>query len=294
MELRHLKYFIAIAEELSFSRAAEKLNISQPPLSTQIKQLEDELGVGLIIREGKSISLSPQGRFFLQEAKKIINQTQRLIHQTKNFHADKKNLSVGYVLPAFMSFLEGLIESVLVNHPEFNPQLKEYSSVKDFAALLLNRELDVAFIYPPILNSAIDFQVVYKEEVMVVLPEKHRLKNQELIDLADLAEDNIIAHPQEIAPELYGRLISSCLEAGFHPKIVREATPQQVRVRLTGTGVGICFASKSIQRLNTPGVIFKSMIPEYRMEVPIALAWRKEDKSEVVQFMLDWCKRNLT
>jgi DNA-binding transcriptional LysR family regulator len=293
VEIRHLKYFIAVAEELSFSRTAEKLHISQPPLSTQIKQLESELGVTLFHRDNKSISLSPQGLFFYQEAKKIVIQFDRLIYQTKNLHSSKKNITIGYVLPALINFLDALIEKLLMTYPEYNFQMKEYSSIKDFSALLQNRELDIAFLYPPILNPNVDFKVIYKEEVMAVLPENHHLAKRELIDMADLANEPIIAHPKEIAPELYDRLISACLEAGFYPNIVREATPQQARVRLSASGLGICFASKSIQRLNTPGAVFKSLITKYRADVPIALAWRKEDKYDLIDYIIDWCKINI-
>lgn len=293
MELRHLKYFITVVEELSFSKAAKKLNISQPPLSKQIKQLEDELGTELILRIGNSIAISSQGQFFYQEAKKIISQTERLVHQLKNQHQEKKSLVIGYVLPAFMMFMEPLIEHLVFKYPNYYPQMKEYSSIKDFTTLLLNKELDIAFVYPPIRHSTLDFKVIYKEEIMVVLPENHPLKEQEMVKLEDLEKDPIITHPKEIAPELYDRLVLACLEAGFYPNIVREATPQQVRVQLVGAGLGICFASKSIQKLKTPGVVFKSMEPKFRAEVPIALAWHKESDDTVIKSILDWCKNNL-
>ncbi len=181
MELRQLKYFLAVAEELNFRRAAEKLYMQQPPLSRQIRQLETELGVELFHRTKRSVSLTKAGQAFLDEARLTLAQAQRAANAAQQAVA-KNKLTVGFSICAFDRVLPELIQKFRQQHPETQVNLTEMSKEEQIQALLTNK-IDVGFCYAPITNPELDSVNILSEPLAVVLPPDHPLVEQEKIEM---------------------------------------------------------------------------------------------------------------
>ena len=234
MELRQLKYFVAVAEELNFRRAAEKLYMQQPPLSRQIRQLETELGVELFYRTKRSVALTEAGKAFLDEAKLTLVQAQRAINAVKT----KSSLTIGFSICAFDSILPELIQEYRRQYPETEVNLTEMSKEKQIAALL-NHQIDLGFCYAPISQPELEFTTILSEPLVVVLPFNHFLAEREQIELRSLQNESFILCPREIKPDVRQQIEQLCLEAGFELKTAREASLPEVQLRLVESGMGI-------------------------------------------------------
>ncbi len=286
MELRHLRYFAAVAEELHFGRAARKLHISQPPLSMQIRALEAELGVKLLNRTRRHVSLTRAGAAFLLDAQQILERSEQAVLTARRAERGEiGELAVGFISVADYNLLPLVLREFRRQYPLVTLSLKESTTDAQIADLL-NSRIDVGFLLPPVNENAIESAPVLREPLIVALPERHPLaRRRGPIPLAALADAPFIITPRHMAPGLYDDIVSFCHAAGFSPQVAQEAIQMQTVVSLVSAEMGVALIPRSLQNLQRTGVIYKPLKDISPMS-EIHLAWRRNDKLPALQLFL--------
>ena len=277
MELRHLRYFVAVAEELHFGRAAEKLHISQPPLSMQIRALEDELGVVLLNRTQRHVSLTQAGNAMLHEARQILSQVEQAVQTTRRAgRGEIGELAIGFISIADYNVLPVILREFRHAYPLVNLALKESTTDAQIDDLI-NGRIDVGLLLPPINEPALESVAVLREPLIAALPQQHPLARKPgAIALAGLADAPFILFPRHRAPGLYDDVLSFCRGAGFSPRIGQEAIQMQTIISLVSAGLGVALIPESLRNLQRTGVVYKSL-KETSPLTEIHLAWRRGD-----------------
>jgi DNA-binding transcriptional LysR family regulator len=286
MELRHLHYFITVAEELHFGRAARRLNISQPPLSQQIRQLEEEIGVRLFHRTKRRVEITPAGMVFLAEARRIIAMSEDAVRRT--IRADKGEigwLAMGFVGSANYSVLPPVIRVFRRRFPNVEMTLTEMNTNQQLEALLDGR-IQVGFLRPPqgIEEKGLVVEPVFREPLMVALPRNHPLKNEMPLPLRLLAKDAFIMIPRQRGPGFFDHLIVLCQKEGFSPHIVLEASQFHTVIGLVAAGIGIAVVPTSMERSRIEGVVFRQIA--CKAETVLDMAWDAGNESLVLNNFL--------
>jgi DNA-binding transcriptional LysR family regulator len=262
MELRHLRYFVAVAEEGSFTRAASRLHLTQPALSRQIRDLEEELGVELIIRtSGGGTAISPAGRAFLADARQIIDLSSEATLKVRRFVECRQHaLAIGYIAPALGSFLATSLQIFNQRHPQISVSLFELSPAKQIEALREGR-LDVALIGHACPELAKDFDLftVRRIAVSAVLPETHALVEQKAVRLADLASDRFVGLNEESFPGRNDFIREACSQAGFAPEFALQADGLSSALAVIGSGLGVGIMPDEVQDLPHRHVVFRPL-----------------------------------
>ncbi len=281
MELRHLRYFLAVAEELHFGKAAEKLHISQPPLSQQIRQLETMLGFQLFYRTKRNVQLTEAGQVFLDETQQIFKQLQEAIEKGRQTNrGETGRLAVGFVSSAVYKILPPILRKFRTSVAGVSLELHELTSDRQIQ-WLQEGKLDIGFVRPPIARADFEIAAMFQEPLILALPESHSLCNRAKISSSLLANESFIIFPRPVAPELYDRIIALCQQANFSPKVVQEAIQMQTIVSLVAADMGIAIVPASIQNLQRTGVIYKP-ISETTPTSAIAAIWRTNKRSATV------------
>lgn len=289
IELRHLRYFIAVAEELHFGRAAERLHIAQPPLSQQIRQLENELGFQLFYRTKRSVQLTEAGQVFLAESRKLFKQLDQAIEAGRQVSRGERGLLViGFVSSAAYNMLPIILRSFRTQVPEVRLELHEMATNEQLQWLQEGR-IDIGFLRPPVEDKTLSLLTILQEPMVVALPETHPLADQSHLALSSLANEGFILFPRPQAPRAYDQIISLCQQAGFSPNIVQEAMQMQTIVSLVAGGIGIAIVPVSLQNLQRTGVVYKPL-KEMTPCLEVAVAWRNNDTSATVQHFLQVVK----
>lgn len=283
MESRLLTYFVAVAEELHFSRAAKKLNMSQPPLSKQIGQLEEKIGVKLFKRTRRRVELTPAGEVLLEDARKILalsgEAARRALRAGKG---EIGRISVGYVGSANYSILPGMIREFRKRSPDVELSLAEINTGQQIQALREGR-IHVGFMRPPrgIESVGISFNTVLRESLVVAIPGGHRLKNRPSIALKMLARESFIMIPRSRGGAgFFDQIIAMCQLEGFSPDIVIQASQFHTIIGMVAAGVGIALMPDSMQRSRMKGVMFKKL--ENKAETALTMAWLTDNNSPVL------------
>ncbi|HPC01952.1 MAG TPA: LysR family transcriptional regulator [Syntrophales bacterium] len=259
MELRHLSYFVAVAEELHFGRAARRLNISQPPLSQQIRQLEGELGVTLFTRTRRRVGLTAAGEVFLAEARRILAAVEE--GKGRAVRADRGEsgrLAVGFIGSANYSVLPRVIRSFRRAYPEVDISLAELNTAHQLEALRAGR-IHVGFMRPPpgLDREGLEALAVFEEPLVAALPAAHPLSGRGPLDLALLAPEPFIMIPRHLGPGYFDYLISLCRQAGFSPRIALEASQFHTVIGMVAAGLGVAVVPASMRGSRFPGVTFR-------------------------------------
>lgn len=277
MELRHLRYFVAVAEELHFGRAAEKLHISQPPLSMQIRALEDELGVTLLNRTQRHVSLTEAGQALLQEARQILARVEQAVLTTRRAgRGEIGELALGFISVANYNLLPVLLREFRRVYPLIHLTLREATTDAQLDDLL-NGRIDVGIVLPPIADPALESMPVLREPLIAALPRRHPLAAASGgIALAALAGSPFILFPRRMAPGLYDDIVSYCHSAGFSPRVGQEAIQMQTIVSLVSAELGVALIPESLRNLQRAGVVYKALRETSPM-TEIRLAWRRHD-----------------
>lgn len=223
MELRHLKYFVAVAEELHFGRASERVGIAQPPFSQQIKKLEEEIGVPLLWRSKRHVELTAAGKVFLVEARKILAEAGKAGHMARRAaRGEIGQLSVGFVSSAFYGEFTPVFRIMRARHPDVALALQDMTSEEQVRAMKENK-LDVGLVRPPVPGAeGLAFEVVLREPFVVVLPKSHSLARQKSLAVNDLAQESFLMVPRSLGPGFYDQIIQLCAQSGFAPKVALE------------------------------------------------------------------------
>ncbi|OZM80831.1 LysR family transcriptional regulator [Pseudonocardia sp. MH-G8] len=257
MDRFRLECFVALAEELHFHRAAERCHVSQPAMSQQVRNLERELGVQLAHRTKRTVILTPAGEVFLREVRRTLRQMDIAVSLAQRTdRGEIGQLTVGVTSPAlFVLFPEAarLFREAL---PRVGVIVRELTTAEQEKALRAG-DIDVGLVHPPLDDAGLRTEEVARAAFQLALPDGHRLAHGEPPALADLADEQFVIFPREIAPQLYDTIISLCQDAGFSPRIAMQAYPAQSIIALVGSGVGLGFIAGEMQRLNRPGVIYR-------------------------------------
>lgn len=286
MKLQQLKYFVAVAEELNFRRAAEKLYMQQPPLSRQIRQLETELDVELFHRNKRSVSLTKAGQAFLNEARLTLAQAQRAANAAQQAAA-KSKLTIGFSVCAFDRVLPEIIKTFRQQYPETLINLTEMPKEKQIQALLSDW-IDIGFCYAPIERPGLDSLTILSEPLVVVLPPSHLLAQQEKIELRSLKLESFVMCPKRIKPDAHEQIMQLCARAGFEPKIVQEASPPEVLLRLVESGMGISLTAANSETRHNVKVVYRPLVEPVPV-LKIAAVWHQNHQSFALSHFIENC-----
>ena len=282
MELRHLRSFLAVAQELHFGRAAARLHISQPPLSQQIRRLEDEIGARLFRRTNRRVQLTPAGRAFLAEARQTIVSAQRAVGAAQRAErGEVGELIVGYVASATYGPLPDVIRMFRKRLPEVELKLRNLRSVHQSQALL-DRRIDVGFVRPHAVDSRLVYETLWREPVVVALPGDHALAHRTAVDIADLASDIFLIAPAEDTVAFHDEVLALCRKAGFTPRVDDGVSDVQAAIALVAAGLGIHPVAASLERFRRRGVVYRPLRAR-NLRIEMGLAWRRDDDSALVQ-----------
>jgi DNA-binding transcriptional LysR family regulator len=294
MELRHLRYFSTVANELHFGRAAEKLHIAQPPLSKQIQDLEAELGFELFTRTKRSVALTPAGQAFLIEVNQIFQQLDRAIDiGKKTSRGELGQISIGFVGSATYNILPVILQQFRDRYPHVQIELHELTTDRQLIWLREGR-IDIGLIRPPIVERDLASQVIFQESLVIALPINHHLAMVDSIDLRSLATEPFILFPRQLAPGLYDPIIAICQAAGFSPHVVQECIQMQTIVSLVSANMGVSILPASIQEAQRQGVVYKPIQASTQLVslgveqiAMIAIVWRLNDDSPTINRLLE-------
>jgi DNA-binding transcriptional LysR family regulator len=258
VELRQLRYFVAVAEEGSFSRAAKRLHVSQPPLSTQIRALEVELKVQLLQRGNRGASLTPAGVIFLDEMRAVLSRLERVKAQMSNAgRGEAGTLRVGFVSIADYGVLPPTLRAFRARLPEIEFQLHELTTDAQIRELRGER-LDLGLGLAPVPDRDIDFEHLLHEELVLAAPTRHpALAFKGGVDLRRFSAADFIVPPRELAPGLYDAIIGCCRAAGFMPQIAQQARQMQTVIGLVASGMGVALVPASVRNLRRSGVQYR-------------------------------------
>jgi DNA-binding transcriptional LysR family regulator len=283
MELRHLRYFVAVAEELHFGRAAKRLHIAQPPLSRQIRDLEREVGVALFERVPRGVELTPAGNAFLPEARLILAQAERAQRTAQRAAAGETGrLRVGFVEAATHS---GILPNVLsffrMHLPSIGLSLFEMDAFQQAEAMREGR-IDLGILHSPPLDADrwLRVEPIHSEPVILAVPTAHRLAGRARFSLGDLAAEPFVLFPRPVSPEMYDGIIARCRSAGFSPRVVQEAVGWHTLASLVGAGTGVAFIPRSLKQFRQPGVAYRS-VPDLKVEMELSAVWKMGERSPV-------------
>jgi DNA-binding transcriptional LysR family regulator len=290
IDLKQLKYFLAVAEEKSFSRAAERLHISQPPLSQQIMKLESELGVRLFARTTRSFELTVAGKALMTEAADLLGRMRMTIDTIRQIdRGEVGRLRVGIVGSAMWGPIPSLLERFQSEFPRVTWTLHEMGPDQQFEALR-SKQIDVGFWREPRLDEEtlkgahLHQELCFRENVCVAVHKHHALARREAIDLVDIAsEPMLILHLSQSAEPRY--LIQCCVNAGFQPTIFQEAAEPQTLLAMVGAGLGVALMPETTSRIGWPGVVFVPI----RLSPPSAnlyITYTSQDDAPVVRAFL--------
>ncbi|MBN9388568.1 MAG: LysR family transcriptional regulator [Chloroflexi bacterium] len=286
MELRHIRYFVAIAEEGSFIRAAERLQIAQPPLSQQIQNMENELQFQLFDRSKRQVQLTRAGSLFLEKCYRILNQMDLAIEDARRIsRGEIGRLVVGYINTTFYSTPREMLRVFRLRYPEVELVLRELLTAEQLADLH-NSQIDVGFAIMPIQDEALSSEVAFEDKFIVALPENHPLAGQPFVRLEDLANEAFIMHPHKVKSIFYDQIIRLCQQAGFTPKISQEVIQIHTSVNMVAAGMGVALVPGCASSIRVSGVVFKTLYPD-PPSLTLGVVWRKNDPSPVLQAFLD-------
>lgn len=290
MDLRRLHYFVVVAEEQNFSRAAERLHIAQPPLSDQIKRLEEALGVKLLNRSSRGARPTEAGEALLGEARRLLaqaDQTAKMVRRVGN--GELGRLTLGFIAPASNSVLPPMLSEFRKRYPEVQLYLQEMNPDQLIAGLHAGR-IDVSLFYLPVEDRALEYEPISREPLVVALPAGHELAQEEDVDLRDLAEEPFVLPARYRIPGLYGRVVAACREAGFEPEAVqKEVWLTQTIVGLVAGGIGVALVPASLRNVSRIGVSYKA-IRSISCVVEMGIVWRRDSRSTVVRSFLEVAK----
>jgi len=286
MEFKQIRTFVALAECLHFGRAAEQLGIAQPHVSRRIKQLEDDLGVALFLRNRRNVKLTETGRVFLAEARRMLADAELARERTRESALGRRGrLNLNLIASAMIGVLPTILHAFRSRYPDVHVAVRERDSDVQFEALAAETT-DIAFVHPLLRTPPAFSQMALERDPLVaVLPVDHRLASSKSIALAELADDPWIMFPREASNAIYDRIMATCLRAGFSPKVVQEADLVPTRLGLVASGFGIHLVHKAWEIMRYPGTVYVPVHPTAM--VAHSCYWRKGDPNPILRAFIN-------
>lgn len=271
IELRHLRYFLAVAETLHFSKAAQHLGIAQPPLSQQIKRLEQLLGHRLFDRTTRGVKLTLAGQLLAERARSTMEKVQDDLTQVRRLgRGEEGTLTVGYSGSVMFTELPAAIESYRRRYPKVELRLREFSTALQIAALL-NGTLDLGFLRDGDPTGGIEVNTLLEEPYVAVLPHAHPLARKRSLRVRDLRKEPFILFARRMGPLAFDRTIACCEKNGFRPNIVQDAPQWPTLVRLVAAGLGVSLAPACVATVAIPGAVYREVHAACRTTVDLGI-----------------------
>ncbi|TWG88837.1 DNA-binding transcriptional LysR family regulator [Cupriavidus gilardii J11] len=290
MELRHLRYFRAVAEELNVTRAAARLHIAQPPLSRQIRQLEDEIGVALFERVSRGLRLTEAGRFLLEQSMQLTQRLEETVEGTRRIGRNEKRwFGIGFVPSVLYGFLPGLIRELRAADQNVEVGLSELITIQQVEALKAGR-IDIAFGRIAFDDPAIARTVVMAEALVAAVPRAHPLLKQRAVDAEALAAHPLILYPARPRPSYADHVLSLFRARGLQPHVALEANELQTALGMVAAGLGITLVPASVQRLHRDDVRYHP-IDAAGFTSPVIMSHRADDRSPFLMRAVEWVRR---
>lgn len=286
MELRHLRYFLVLSEELHFGRAARKLNIAQPPLSRQIKNLEEELGVDLFKRTKRHVELTPYGKYLKQETLRLLQHVETVRnHLGLLKRGAVGQVKIGYVGSAMHSVLPRVLSEVKNHYPDVNTVMMEMDN-EDQIDALKSGDIDIGVVRTPMQVTGVTLTPIYSETLSVILSQSHPRARSRKFTLADMADEPFISFCRRCAPGLYDRIVGLCNKNGFCPRIVHETSQINSVVRLVESNLGYSIVPTSVRSGYRVGVKFFEL-DDYPERAELALAYCADHMTPTSKHIID-------
>ncbi|SSW70979.1 LysR family transcriptional regulator [Achromobacter agilis] len=297
VDLRLLRYFVAVAEESHLTKAAARLGIRQPPLSQQIRVLEQELGVTLFHRLPRGMELTESGRALLDDARNIIALTEQAVEGVRRVsQGEAGRLTVGFTgSAAFHPFVPSVIRRFRESAPNVRLVLEE-SSTGELMEDVSEGRVDVAFIrgaYGP--DRGVAMETVLEETMLAAFPADHpavKGRERKRIALSELAEESLILYRRHSGPGLYDAIIAACSAAGFSPRVAQEAPRMLSTLSLVAAGLGVSLVPASLRRVNIEGVVYVSVSQPSALRAPLNLIWRDAPLSGAARRLIDEARQH--
>jgi len=283
MELRHLRYFVAVAEALSFTKGAEKLRLAQPSLTRQIKGLEEELGVRLLDRSKAHVSLTPEGQSFLADAKRVLSLSEEIVESVRHFSShDVSPLNIGYVANLFYDLLPVTLASFQRSFPTIPINLFDMSCGDQFRALE-NGKIDLGFVglREPIEERGLQFRPIASYDTVAAVAKNNPLAKKPVIHLKELKPMFFIGMSEASYPGYRRWLTQTCQRAGFSPKILQDADIERTLIQAVAAGLGVALLPDQVKKLPHDSVVFHELTPSVTTES--CIAWKADNSSNALK-----------
>lgn len=291
MELRHLRYFTAVAEELHFGRAAERLNIAQPPLSQQIRKLEQELGTALFNRTKRKVELTRAGRLFLERARVILESADRAMTEMQRVASGELGqLRIGFMSSAMLDIFPPVLRRFARTHPDVEIDLLQRSSQEQLA-MLVDGTLDAGFCdltaganETRVNGVVLEVMPVTHERLVVAVPLDHPLARRRTIALRDLANEPWISLPRQPRTGFYDQIVGLCHSAGFSPRILRESEQLPTVLTLVAAGFGVALVPDCLLRVWEGEAAFRPLAEGAHTNV--TMCWRRDNRTPALAVLV--------
>lgn len=287
MELRHFRYVLAVGETLHFGRAAQRLNMSQPPLSQQIRQVEEELGVKLFYRTKRHVELTEAGRIFMDEARLILAHAERVGRLAARVsHGEVGQLTVGVIAAADGPIFIEVFRRFAERYPRIRLILRSLNTAQQTQAIREGR-LHVGFVASPVDDAALATETVVHYPIVIALPPNHALVPRSFVPLRAVASEPHIMFSRDVSPGLFDSIIAACRSAGFSPRIAHEVDSLYSACSLVAAGLGVCFVPSGVQHVRLSPIVLRPLRPVLpQIDAPVSVAYQRESPSELVQLFL--------
>lgn len=290
MELRHLRYFVAVAEDLNFTKAAGKLHLAQPSLTRQIHNLEEELGVRLLDRSRNQVVLTESGRSFLADARRILAlATESILAVQRLSRGEVGQLNIAY-LPNFdFELLPETLRAFRQSFPHIALNLFDMTPAEQLRALEA-RKIDLGFVGlpPPASAGAVQWESIAQHRTVVVLPAKHPLARRRQVSLGDLETSFFVGMSEKTHPGFRDWLNRTCRQAGFTPRVLQDAELEPALMTFIAEGLGVTLAREHLKKLPHPGVAFRPLAPPLKSDY--CIAWNRSNDSRALQQYIEIVK----
>jgi DNA-binding transcriptional LysR family regulator len=294
MDLKQLRCFVAVAEELHFGRAAERLHMASTALGRQIRVLEEDLDVRLFSRTTRSVVLTRAGAVFLDEARDILSRTKSAAHIARAAAAAQEDeLRIGALDTAAADLLPNVLLGFRARYPHVRIQLLEWTTSKQLQGLVSGR-LDIGFLRPPVNEPELQWEFLLQEKLLVAMPADHPLAAQRLVDLRSLLEEPLILPTRKARPCTYNLVMRYFEGVGVRPNVIQEAAEKQTIVSMVAAGIGLALVPEWVAKLRVPGVVYQPL--DYVVAEPpppealLGVCWRKHQRLSVRDHFLEFLR----
>lgn len=286
MELRHLRYFVAVAEELHFGHAAARLHIAQPPLSQQIRNLETELGFKLFWRSNRRVELTSGGLAFLEGARRTLASADQAVMSARAADGgETAKVSIGFIDSAVYSLMPKILRAFRIAYPSVRVIIRAMSSAQQVEALERG-EIQVGILRPIQASNRLIIEELVREQLVVALPKNHRLGALDRIHIRDLKDEAFVFFDRDYVPSVYDRIMGMFHRAGQMPNIVQEAGEQHTIIGLVAAGLGYTITAEGISDWAKGDVVYRPLVHQSAW-IPMGVAWRRAERYKPVLWFVE-------